>query len=102
VAAEEVAITLDGYSHALPTMRTKAMARLDAMLGRGDDAAPQSAGDKGSNKGSPTATEANEGPDPSSDRADEGEIGTAYRAPPDPAPGSCELPRWVRSRWNSS
>jgi hypothetical protein len=27
------------------------MARLDAILGRGDDAPPQTSGDKGSNKG---------------------------------------------------
>ena len=52
------------------------MARLDAILGRGADAAPTS-GDKGS----PAAVEANERPDPSVDRADEGEIGTAYRIP---------------------
>jgi len=31
---QEVAITLDRYSHALPTMQTEAMARLDAVLGR--------------------------------------------------------------------
>lgn len=36
---KEIAITLDRYSHALPTMQAKAMARLDAILGRGDDAA---------------------------------------------------------------
>jgi integrase len=76
---KEVAITLDRYSHALPTLQTTAMARLDAILGRGDDAAPQTAGDKGSNKGSPTPSEANEGPDPSSDRAENGGVGTAYR-----------------------
>jgi len=33
-AAKDVAITLDRYSHALPTMQVEAMARLDAMLGR--------------------------------------------------------------------
>ena len=44
---KEVAITLDRYSHALPTLHTKAMARLDAMLGRGGDAAPRTSGDKG-------------------------------------------------------
>jgi hypothetical protein len=76
---KEVAITLDRYSHALPTLQTTAMARLDAILGRGDDAAPSGAGDKGSNKGSRSAAEANEGPDPNSDRAENGEIGTAYR-----------------------
>jgi hypothetical protein len=43
---KEVAITLDRYSHALPTLQTTAMARLDAILGRGDDAAPQPEGDK--------------------------------------------------------
>jgi hypothetical protein len=55
------------------------MARLDAILGRGDDAAPQTGGDKGSNKGSPAAAETNERPDPNSDRAESGEVGTAYR-----------------------
>jgi hypothetical protein len=38
---KEVAITLGRYSHALPTLQTTAMARLDANFGRGDDAAPQ-------------------------------------------------------------
>jgi len=33
---KEVGITLDRYSHALPTLHTQAMARLDAMLGRRD------------------------------------------------------------------
>ncbi|MDQ3691954.1 MAG: tyrosine-type recombinase/integrase [Chloroflexota bacterium] len=67
---KEVAITLDRYSHALPTLHTKAMARLDAILGRGADAAPGTSGDKGSNKGSPALAEANEGPDPSVDGAE--------------------------------
>ena len=31
---KEIAITLDRYSHALPTMQTEAMARLDAVLAR--------------------------------------------------------------------
>jgi len=60
-------------------LHAKAMARLDAILGRRADAAPRTSGDKGSNKGSPTPAEANEGPDPSVDRAENGEIGTAYR-----------------------
>jgi hypothetical protein len=76
---KEIAITLDRYSHALPTMQATAMVRLDAILGRGDDAAPSSAADKGSNKGYPAPDEANERPDPSVDRAAKGEIGTAYR-----------------------
>ena len=76
---KEIAITLDRYSHALPTMQATAMARLDAILGRGDDAAPAAESDKGSNKGSPTPAEASERPDPSVDRARNGEIGTAYR-----------------------
>jgi hypothetical protein len=42
----------------------------------------------GPNKGSPAAAEANERPDPSSDRADEGEIGTAYRIPSEPSHAS--------------
>ena len=76
---KEVAITLDRYSHALPTLHTKAMARLDALLGRGDDAPRRRLSHKGSNKGSPTPDEANEAPDPNSNRAEKGEIGTAYR-----------------------
>ena len=79
LGTKEIAITLDRYSHALPTMQATAMARLDAILGRGDDAAPPSDGDKGSNKGSPTPVEHNERPDPNVDRARNGEIGTAYR-----------------------
>jgi len=48
-----VAITLDRYSHALPTLQTAVMARLDAILGRRDGAATLRSGrDKGSNKGS--------------------------------------------------
>ena len=78
---KEIAITLDRYSHALPTMQATAMARLDAILGRGDDAPPAAESDKGSNKGSPTPAEASEKPDPSADRAQSGEIGTAYRIP---------------------
>ena len=77
--SQHSAITLDRYSHALPTMQATAMARLDAILGRGDDAAPPSDGDKGSNKGYPTPAEASERPDPSVDRAENGGIGTAYR-----------------------
>ena len=37
---KDVAITVDRYSHALPTMQVEAMARLDAMLGRSLLAAP--------------------------------------------------------------
>ncbi len=33
----EIAIILDRYSHALPTMQAEAIARLDSILGRGDD-----------------------------------------------------------------
>jgi hypothetical protein len=76
---KEITITLDRYSHALPTMQATAMARLDAILGRGDDAPPAAESDKGSNKGSPTPAEASERPDPSVDRARNGEFGTAYR-----------------------
>ena len=59
---EEVAITLDRYSHALPTLHTKATARLDAILARRADATPRPSGDKGSNKGSPTAAGQTKGP----------------------------------------
>jgi hypothetical protein len=83
--------TLDRYSHALPTLHTQAMARLDAMLGRRDatrsrrgkscdKSSPLVAEtDKGSIKGSLTGFEANERPDPSVDRAENSEFGTAYR-----------------------
>jgi hypothetical protein len=54
---------------------------IDVILGRGGDYAPRTAGDKDSNKGSAIRAEANERPDPSVDRAEEGEIGTAYRIP---------------------
>lgn len=70
-SVEGVAITLDRYSHALPTLQAEAMAQLDAIPGRGADAAPRTSGDKGS-KASATAAEANEGPDPSVDRAEIG------------------------------
>jgi hypothetical protein len=85
---KEVGITLDGYSHALPTLQTTAMARLDAILGRGDDSPPQPEGDKGSNKGSPTLVQAKEMPDSSVDRAQDGEGGTAYRIPSEPSHAS--------------
>jgi hypothetical protein len=75
---KEIAITLDRYSHALPTMQANAMARLDAILGRGDDTPPIAASDKGSNKGSPAAVEAKNRPNPSVDPAEIDEIGTAY------------------------
>ena len=102
---KDVAITLDRYSHALPTMQVEAMARLDAMLGRslldapddgeGEAPAPNLWLDdelgaspdaprtrhKGSYKGSSTEIQGNKRPDLSSDRAEEGEIGTAYRIP---------------------
>jgi integrase len=88
---KEVAITLDRYSHALPTLQARAMARLDTVLGRaprrrparGADAAdaggsgPHKGPDKGPNRRSAGAKE----PDPSVDRAQSGEFGTAYRIP---------------------
>ena len=61
---------------------------IDEIVGRGGDHAPRTAGDKGSNKGSPTAAEANDWPDPSVDRAENGEIGTAYRNRGKPPVGS--------------
>ena len=50
-----------------------------AILGRGDDGPPQPERDKASKKGSSTLVEPNERPDLSSDRAETGGIGTAYR-----------------------
>jgi hypothetical protein len=98
---KEVAITLDRYSHALPTMQVEAMALLDAMLGRSPldvpdkgpadpsqtelwvDQAPASwsAPDGGSDKGPVGSRRTTRRPDPSVNRADEGEVGTAYRIP---------------------
>jgi hypothetical protein len=98
---KEVAITLDRYSHALPTLQAEAMGRLDAVLGRspldrpagapdqtvelwvdedrqGSSAAAAS-GDKGPDKGPDAPRLPTTRPDLSSDRAEEGEIGTAYR-----------------------
>jgi hypothetical protein len=43
-------------------MQATAMARLDVILGRGDDAAPSSAADKGSNKATPPPRTQTEGP----------------------------------------
>jgi integrase len=104
---KDVAITLDRYSHAMPTMQAEAMGRLDAMLGRAavdapevDDEAPEEptlwldqpsgtapaqpltghkGADKGADKGASSCRRATERPDLSSDRAETGEFGTAYR-----------------------
>ena len=100
---KEVAITLDRYSHALPTLGVEAMGRLDAVLGRSPLDAPDegpteaasaelwvdeepaawsltgSDGDKGPDKGPNAARRATKRPHLSSDRADDGEVGTAYR-----------------------
>jgi len=103
----DVAITLDRYSHALPTMQVEAMGRLDTILGRSlqdapdvgedeaqaqqlwldaDPAAYRAArsdrdkgADKGAHKGAQGGRRAAKRPDPSVDRAEKGEIGTAYR-----------------------
>jgi Phage integrase family len=104
---KEIAITLDRYSHALPTMQTEAMARLDALLGRSpldrdeepDPAEPVSevwlyqataadgstAADrhKGADKGARGPRRTTKKPDPSVDRAEIGDVGTAYRIPSD-------------------
>jgi integrase len=100
---KEVAITLDRYSHALPTLGAEAMGRLDAVLGRSpldapDEGPPEapsaelwvdeepaawsltgSDGDKGPDKGPNAARRTRKRPDPNSDRAESGEVGTAYR-----------------------
>jgi len=91
---KEVAITLDSYSHALPTLQAKAMARLDIVLGRaprrrsarGTDAADAggSPRDKGPDKGPNRRAEGAKESDPSVDRAENGEFGTAYRIPSEP------------------
>jgi hypothetical protein len=86
---KEVAITLDRYSHALPTLQARAMARLDTVLGRaprrrsarGVDAAEAggSGPDKGPDKGPNRRAAGTDEPDPSVDRAQSGDFGTAYR-----------------------
>jgi hypothetical protein len=86
---KEVAITLDRYSHALPTLQARAMARLDSVLGRaprrrsarGADAADAggSGPDKGPDKGPNRRAAGAQQPDPSVDRGQNGEFGTAYR-----------------------
>jgi hypothetical protein len=102
---KEIAITLDRYSHALPMMQTEAMARLDAVLGRSpidraessspreslpelwldQDALADHEGtsdrDKGADKGAPGPRRGKKKPDPSMDRAETGDFGTAYRIP---------------------
>ena len=99
----EVAITLDRYSHALPTLGVEAMGRLDAVLGRSPLDAPDegpteaasaelwvdedpaawsltaSNGDKGPDRGPNAAPRTRKRPDPNSDRATSGDVGTAYR-----------------------
>ncbi|HUH03805.1 MAG TPA: site-specific integrase, partial [Kofleriaceae bacterium] len=77
---KEVAITLDRYSHALPTLQAKAMARLDTVLGRaprrrlarGTDAADAggSPRDKGPDKGPNRRAAGAKEPDLNSDRAE--------------------------------
>jgi len=106
---KDVAITLDRYSHAMPTMQTEAMGRLDTLLGRAEPDVPDvddevsaeptlwldeepgaaSAGrmqrhkgaHKGADKGASGPARATKRPDLSSDRAETGEFGTAYRIP---------------------
>jgi len=89
---KEVAITLDRYSHALPTLHAEAMGRLDAVLGRSSLDAPApnpdepvqtvlwldedpeawaaatSGSDKGRDKGPNGPRRATKRPDPSVDR----------------------------------
>jgi hypothetical protein len=103
---KDVAITLGRYSHALPTMQVEAIGRLDAMLGRSpletpieaSGAAPeepdlwlhQDSGaasarplnrHKGPDKGPNRYRQPAKRPDPSVDRAENGEFGTAYWIP---------------------
>ncbi|MCA1588331.1 MAG: hypothetical protein LC744_06690, partial [Chloroflexi bacterium] len=84
---KEVAITLDRYSHALPTLQARAMARLDSVLGRAPrrrssrSADAVQAGGSGPDKGPNRRPAGAKVPDPSVDRAQSGEFGTAYRIP---------------------
>ena len=81
----DVVITLDRYSHAMPTMQAEAMGRLDAILGRSPLDVPEEVSAvapeervpvaDGSSAPNPGTTK----PDPSSDRAENEEFGTAYR-----------------------
>jgi len=73
---KEVAITLDRYSHALPTLQARAMAGLDSVLGRAPRRRSAPIADEVEiNRRTAGAKE----PDPSVDRAQNGEFGTAYR-----------------------
>lgn len=106
---KDVAITLDRYSHAMPTMQVGAMGRLDAMLGARrstlrtsartwrrhrtcgsttSPAPPQidlgpaiKGSHKSSYEGSSAQNPGTERPDLSSDRAESDEFGTACRIP---------------------
>lgn len=75
---KDIAITLDRYSHALPTLQAKAMARLDAILGRGDDAQPVAGAIR-----APGRDQGDNGCDPNSDRPHEDAVGTAHRSQSD-------------------
>jgi len=102
----DVAITLDRYSHALPAMQAEAMGRLHTILGRSpldapDEVSAATPGDptlwadeepgaapirrvqrhKGADKGALARRRAMKKPDLNSDRAENGEFGTAYRIP---------------------
>jgi len=89
VPRRSTTITLDRYSHALPTLQARAMARLDTVLGRAlrrrssrSADAMQAGGsgpDRGPDKGPNRRAAGAEEPDPSVDRAQSGEFGTAYR-----------------------
>jgi hypothetical protein len=85
-ARRVLAITLDRYSHPLPTLQARAMARLDTVLGRRRDAGQRGADAAGAggsvpDKGPNRRAAGTEEPDPSVDRAQSGESGTAYRIP---------------------
>lgn len=76
---KEVAITLGSNSHALPTMHTKAMARLDTILGRRANPRTVPTVIRAPIRAPQPPRRQSKGPDPSVDRAEKGEIGTAYR-----------------------
>jgi hypothetical protein len=70
---KEVAITLDRYSHALPTLQARAMARLDTLLGR----APRRRSAHGTDAADAGGSPRDKGPDRGPDRR--GLLPTAVR-----------------------
>jgi hypothetical protein len=78
---QEVAITLDRNSRALPTLHTKAMARLDAIKGQRADAAPRTAAIRAQVRAPRPAPRQTKGPIRVQQIGLKMRLGTAYRIP---------------------